>query len=177
VRVRAGRVGKAVPPTAVFAVDSADERRHDRPMPLVLPNPATCSFCEYLAGVRPYTILDRDDLTATLVTYEQRGQGHVLVVPIEHRVTLLDLTAPERAALMEAVHRATCAVVAAFDPDGVAVWQNNGVPADQSVPHVHVHIAGTLPGGGTIRGPVERLPKARTDEIAAALRPHLPTRT
>jgi histidine triad (HIT) family protein len=142
-------------------------------MPLVPPHSETCSFCEYLSGIRPYTILDRDELTATLVTYEQRGQGHVLVVPTQHRVTLLDLTAAERPAVMEAVHRATCAVVAAFDPDGVAVWQNNGVSANQSVPHVHVHVAGTLPGGGTIRGPVERLPKARTDEIAAALRPHL----
>jgi histidine triad (HIT) family protein len=147
-------------------------------MPLVPPILETCSFCEYLSGRRPYTVLDRDDLTATLVTYEQRGQGHVLVVPIQHRVTLLDLTAPERGALMESVHRATCALVAAFDPDGVAVWQNNGVPAHQSVPHLHVHIAGTLPGGGTIRGPVERLPLARTDEIAAALRRlHLPPRT
>jgi histidine triad (HIT) family protein len=142
-------------------------------MPLVLPDAEMCSFCEYLAGTRPYTILDRDDLTATLVTYEQRGQGHVLVVPTQHRVTLLDLTAAERPALMEAVHRAAHAVVAAFDPDGVAVWQNNGVPANQSVPHVHVHVAGTLPGGGTTWGPVERLPKARTDEIGAALRPYL----
>jgi histidine triad (HIT) family protein len=72
------------------------------------------------------------------------------------------------------VVRATAAVVGAYDPQGVAVWQNNGVPAGQSVPHVHVHVAGTVPGGGTRRGHVERLDVTATDRIADRLRPHLP---
>jgi histidine triad (HIT) family protein len=143
-------------------------------VPFLLPPPEPCSFCEYLAGTRPYTILDRDGLTAILVTYEQRGLGHLLVIPVRHRVTILDLDGPERGAVMDGVARATAAIVGAFDPDGVAVWQNNGVPAHQSVPHVHVHVAGTLPGGGTIWGEVERLGTDQTDEIAARLRPHLP---
>lgn len=39
-----------------------------------------CAFCDYLAGRRPYTILRRNDVVATLVTREQRGEGHLLVV-------------------------------------------------------------------------------------------------
>lgn len=74
---------------------------------------------------------------------------------------------------MDGVVRATAAIVAAFDPEGVAVWQNNGVPANQSVPHVHFHVAGTLPEGGTNWGEVERLAVAQTDLIADRLRPHL----
>lgn len=74
---------------------------------------------------------------------------------------------------MDGVVRATAAIVAAFDPEGVAVWQNNGVPATQSVPHVHFHVAGTLPEGGTNWGEVERLAIAQTDLIADRLRPHL----
>lgn len=143
-------------------------------MPLLLPPDPPCSFCDYLGGVRPYTILERNDLTAMLVTYEQRGQGHVLVIPVQHRVTILDLTEAEQAAVMSGVARATAAIVGAFDPEGVAVWQNNGTPANQSVPHVHVHVAGTLPGGGTIWGDVERSSPAETDRIADRLRPHLP---
>jgi histidine triad (HIT) family protein len=142
-------------------------------MPLELPPSDPCSFCDYLAGVKPYTILDRDDTAAILVTFEQRGIGHLLVIPVEHRVTVLDLTAEEQAALMRGVVRATEAIVGAFDPDGVAVWQNNGIPAYQSIPHVHFHVAGTLPGGGTERGPVDRLPFHETDAIADRLRPHL----
>ena len=147
-------------------------------MPLVLPPAAPCSFCDYLAGTRPYTILERDDTAAILVTYEQRGVGHVLVVPVRHRVTVVELAPAEQRALMDGVVRATRAIIAAFDPEGVAVWQNNGVPAHQSVPHVHVHVAGTLPQGGTEWGPVERLAVAQTDLIVERLRPHLapPTR-
>ena len=145
-------------------------------MPLALPRPDACSFCDYLAGTRPYTILERDDVAATLVTYEQRGLGHLLVVPVAHRVTILDVTPAEGAALMAGVVRAAAAIVGAYDPDGVAVWQNNGVPANQSVPHVHVHVAGTLPGGGTEWGDVERLAVDATDAIADRLRPHLPDR-
>jgi len=132
-----------------------------------------CAFCEDLAGARPCTILYRDDVVALIVPHQQRGQGHVLVIPVQHRVTILDLTASERAAVMDATVRASAAVVAAFDPDGVAVWQNNGVPAFQSVPHVHVHVAGTLPGGGTDWGDAPLLPAAETDAIAERLRPHM----
>jgi histidine triad (HIT) family protein len=145
-------------------------------VPLDLPADDDCAFCAYLAGTRPYTILERDHLTATLVTFEQRGLGHVLVVPLAHRVTILDVTPAESAALMAGVRRVTAAIVGAYDPAGVAVWQNNGVPAHQTVPHVHVHVAGTLPGGGTEWGDVPRLPMAATDAIAERLGPHLPGR-
>ena len=75
---------------------------------------------------------------------------------------------------MDATIRAVCAIQGAFDPEGIAVWQNNGLPADQIVPHVHVHVAGTLPGGGTQWGAVQRLPTEATDRIAEQLEPHLP---
>ena len=63
-----------------------------RRMPLHLPVEDPCPFCADLAGDRPYTILERTTLTALLVTFEQRGVGHVLAVPIAHRVTLMDLS-------------------------------------------------------------------------------------
>jgi histidine triad (HIT) family protein len=106
-------------------------------VPLQLPADDPCSFCEYLAGRRPYTVLFRDELTATLVTREQRGRGHVLVIPVAHRETILDLEAVEEAALITAVTTAARIVTACFDANGLAVWQNNGAPAHQSVPHVH----------------------------------------
>ena len=145
-------------------------------MPLELPPNDPCWFCRYLAGTTPYTILERDETTATLVTFEQRGRGHVLVIPIRHVNTIVELTPHEQWAVMDAVVRSTRAILGAYDPAGVAVWQNNGIPAHQTVPHAHVHVAGTLDGGGTERGPVARLATAETDKIAARLRPHLPPR-
>lgn len=141
-------------------------------MPIKLPVDDPCSFCEYLAGRRPDTVLHRDDVVAVLVTREQRGRSHVLVIPIAHRQTVMDLQTDEEGPLMAAVARAARAVAAAVDATGIAVWQNNGVPSHQSVPHVHVHVAATLPGGGTEWGCVPELTVARTDALAASLRPH-----
>ena len=143
-------------------------------MPIDVPAVDECSFCAYLSGRRPYTILERGDDVAMLVTREQRGVGHVLVIPVAHRPTILDLLPDEGAALMVATQRAARAIATAYDPAGISIWQNNGVPSRQSVPHVHVHVTGTLPGGGTKWDDVPRLEIEETDVIAARLRPHLP---
>ena len=143
-------------------------------MPLEVPHQERCSFCAYLAGERPYVILEQGPVVSILVTYEQRGEPHVLAIPSEHRETILDLQPDEGAALMDATIRCAAAIAAADDPTGIAVWQNNGIPAHQSVPHVHVHVAGTLAGGGTDWGPVPRITHEEAEAIADRLRPHLP---
>jgi len=141
-------------------------------MPLDLPVDEPCSFCEYLAGNRPYTMLARDEATAVLVTREQRGRLHVLVIPVAHRPTILDLPAEEHAAVMRNVVRAAKAIDAAVGAEGIAVWQKNGVANGQTVPHLHFHGAATLPGGGTEWGPVPKLSIKQTDALADRLRPH-----
>ena len=140
---------------------------------LEVPDVKPCPFCDYLSGARPFTILTRDSLTATLVTREQRGVGHLLVIPVEHRPTLIDLSAIESPAIMTSVISAAKAITEAYRAEGVAVWQNNGIPAHQAIPHVHFHIAGTLPEGGTDRDDVDEASLAETEIIAAKLRPFI----
>jgi len=135
-----------------------------------LPNDGACVFCAYIRGDRPYTILCTTSDTATLVTRHQRGQPHVLVVPLRHAPTILDLSDAEAASLGKAVRAAANAIHTAYSSPGISVWQNNGVPAGQKVSHVHFHVAGTLERGGTERGAVEELSVAETDKIAVRLR-------
>jgi histidine triad (HIT) family protein len=142
-------------------------------MPLDLPHQERCSFCAYLDGERPYAIAERSDLTAILVTREQRGVAHVLAIPASHRLSVLDLADDEAAAVMDAVRRSAAAIAAAYDPSGIAVWQNNGRPAFQTIPHVHFHVAGTLPQGGTDWGDVPAISMEEAQAIADRLRPHL----
>jgi histidine triad (HIT) family protein len=111
-------------------------------------------------------------VVSVLVTREQRGRSHVLVIPNAHRPTVLDLVPAEHGPLMAAVVRAARAVAATSGADGVAVWQKNGVGNGQTIPHVHVHVAGTLPEGGTAWGAVPSLTVEETDRLADALRPH-----
>jgi histidine triad (HIT) family protein len=140
-------------------------------MALELPVDDPCSFCDYLAGRRAYTVLEQGEQVSTLVTRQQRGRLHVLVVPTAHRPTILDVQPQEHAALMSTVVRASRAVAAAVDAEGIAVWQKNGVANGQRVPHVHFHVAATLPDGGTAWGPVPTLSVEETDQLAAQLRP------
>jgi histidine triad (HIT) family protein len=134
-----------------------------------LPEDKRCAFCAYLRGDRPYTILARTADTATFVTREQRGHPHLLVLPIRHVPTILELTDAEAASVAIAVRDAAILVDRAYSKPGLAVWQNNGVPAGQAISHVHFHVAGTLEGGGTEFGPVAEISVADTDEIARKL--------
>lgn len=137
---------------------------------IALPAAKACAFCAYLRGERPYTILSRTADTATFVTREQRGEPHLLVLPVRHVPTLLDLTDVEAAAVAIQVREAAALIDRAHSKSGIAVWQNNGVPAGQSIRHVHFHVAGTLANGGTEFGPVPELSVAETDQIAERLR-------
>jgi histidine triad (HIT) family protein len=140
---------------------------------LILHPTEHCVFCNFLTGVWPFTILAQDELTAILVTREQRGIGHLLILPMAHRETILDLEAEEGAAIMARVIAASRAVLDAYQCEGLAVWQNNGAAAHQRVPHVHFHVAGTLPEGGTHFNEVPLLSKEETDLIADRIRPFL----
>ncbi|NKY60535.1 HIT family protein [Nocardia flavorosea] len=137
---------------------------------LEVPQSDSCAFCDYLSGARPFTILCRCDQVAVLVTREQRGVGHVLVVPTRHAPTLLELNQTERHRLIDAVSVVAHAIDEVYERPGIAVWQNNGRPAHQAIPHVHFHVAGTLPGGGTNFGDVSELSIEETDKIADRLR-------
>jgi histidine triad (HIT) family protein len=139
-----------------------------------VPEREPCAFCDYLSGRRPYTVLERTDTVAALVTREQRGVGHVLVVPTAHRETILDLTIDEASAIMIEVIRIARAIDQTYRRPGISIWQNNGLPAHQAIPHVHFHVAGTLEEGGTDWGHVPELTVEQTDEAAEQLRANLP---
>lgn len=146
-------------------------------MTLQLPINDLCAFCDYLSGARPYTVLWRDLNVAVLVTREQRGVSHLLVLPQHHHATILETPDFAAAELMIAIRDAALCISRTDDPKGIAVWQNNGVPAHQAIAHLHFHVAGTLHGGGTNLGDVPELPVSATDAIASRLAPNVPLRS
>jgi ATP adenylyltransferase len=85
-------------------------------------------------------VLERTDVTVTVMNLYPYGSGHLLVAPCRHEAQLEDLTVDEAGALMEAVRRAVRAVKSAYGPDGVNVGLNLGAAAGAGVPgHLHVH--------------------------------------
>ena len=93
----------------------------------------------------------------------------MLVLPVRHVATILELTDLEASSVAIAVRDAAILIDRAYSKSGIAVWQNNGVPAGQAINHIHFHVAGTLEEGGTKFGSVEEISVAETDEIARKL--------
>ena len=71
----------------------------------------------------------------------------MLVVPLDHVVTLPELVAVEP--FFQAVQRVAAALPAALDAQGTFVAINNVV--SQSVPHLHAHVVPRTRGDG-LRG-------------------------
>ena len=123
-------------------------------MALELPVVPSCYFCDIVAEPDgQWQIWAEDESTLTLLNGRQYEVGQSIVISRRHCPTLLDLDAAELAALMHATQRASRVVLAAFDPDGILIYQNNGVGSGQEVPHVHVHVVPRQPGSDWGFGP------------------------
>ena len=113
-----------------------------------LPEMDPCYFCEIVRGnVERWNVIDETELTVTLLNGRQFEVGQCIVVPVRHAPTLLDLNDGEAAAVMAAAKRAARAMLRAFTPlpNGLLLYQNNGIGSGQEVPHFHMHV---VPRGG-----------------------------
>ena len=104
-----------------------------------------CPFCDNVAGRvteggTRCAVVSESDLTLTFVAPRRQHHGRLLVISKRHVPTLLDLTDDEAAAIMRDTRRAALAVTRAFEPDGLTIYQNNGVGAGHEIPHVHMHV-------------------------------------
>jgi diadenosine tetraphosphate (Ap4A) HIT family hydrolase len=105
-----------------------------------------CYLCGIVERSASWNVVERTDLTVTILNGRQFEIGQCMVLPLRHAPTLLDLTEREDAAVMAAARRLTRALVTAYVPDGVLLYQNNGVGSGQEVPHFHLHVVPRRPG-------------------------------
>ncbi|MEX2158897.1 MAG: HIT domain-containing protein [Dehalococcoidia bacterium] len=124
-----------------------------------------CIFCARIAGERDdWAVIAEDDVTVSFINPAQFEVGQALVIPRRHAATILDLTDAEAAALLQHAQRLAKAMVAAFDPDGITLFQNNGVASYQQVPHVHLHVVPRRYGSGWGEGPPHLAKITRADQ-------------
>lgn len=131
-----------------------------------------CVFCGIVAGRIEASVAYEDDATLAFMDIRQVNRGHTLVVPKRHVVDIFELDDATGAAVMAATARVARAVRAAFQPDGINLWQSNGPPW-QEVFHFHMHVLPRWQHDGVLRfAPPPRDAPARTtlDEQAAAIR-------
>jgi histidine triad (HIT) family protein len=100
-----------------------------------------CIFCKIGRGEIPVTPVYQDDLVIAFDDVSPQAPVHTLVIPRQHYANLGDTVPAETlAAVISAVP--IVAEIKGVTESGYRVIVNNGRDANQTVPHLHVHVMG-----------------------------------
>lgn len=99
-----------------------------------------CLFCRIARGDLPAHEVHRAADAVAFLDATPAARGHVLVVPVVHAPTLLELDDRAVGGLFLAVKAVQRKVQAALRPHGYHVGWNHGRAAGQHVLHLHVHV-------------------------------------
>lgn len=97
-------------------------------------------FSRIVRGELPAAKVYEDELTLAFLDINPAARGHTLVICKEELPGLLELSPELLVAVTQTTQRVARAIVAALQPDGLNIVQNNGSAAGQVVFHYHVHI-------------------------------------
>jgi histidine triad (HIT) family protein len=97
-----------------------------------------CKFCAIARGETDARIVYEGKRTLAFLDHRPVFPGHVLLIPREHRDTMLDAEPDLLGELMTDAQLLARAVETGLGADGSFVAVNNKV--SQSVPHLHVHV-------------------------------------
>ena len=135
---------------------------------------ADCVFCRIVAKEIPAAVVYEDELAIAFMDAGQVKPGHVLVAAKGHAENLYELDDAQASALLRAAARLARAIRAAYQPQGLSVYQANGRAAWQSVFHYHMHLVPRHEGDGMMLiWPAKNPPREKLAEYATAIRREL----
>jgi len=97
-------------------------------------------FAKILRGEIPCTKVYEDEHTIAFMDIMPQADGHMLIVPKNPSVNLLDADAATFGPLFTTVQKIARAVKQGMGADGVVITQFNEAAAGQTVFHLHVHV-------------------------------------
>jgi histidine triad (HIT) family protein len=97
-------------------------------------------FAKILRGEIPCHRVYEDAHTLAFMDVMPQGEGHTLVIPKAPARGLLDAEPDSLGALMVSVQKVARAVKAAFQAEGLTLFQFNEGSGGQTVFHLHVHV-------------------------------------
>jgi histidine triad (HIT) family protein len=109
-------------------------------MSLQIPRIGQCAFCAYLSGTTPCVFVHRGDVVSSLLNRTQYERGALLVISNTHTESVLSAGVDLINATYLEARRLARLLVDRMGATGVNIFQNNGIPAGQTVPHYHVHV-------------------------------------
>jgi len=106
-------------------------------------------FCEIGRGTVAAEVVTRTDELIAFLDHRPVFKGHVLIAPLRHVDTLLDLPTDLMTPLLTLGQRVAAAIVNALGAQGTFLAINSVV--SQSIPHLHMHVVPRTKGDG-LRG-------------------------
>ena len=101
-----------------------------------------CIFCRIVAGEAPARKVYETESVVAFRDANPQAPTHVLIVPRKHIARIADLE-PEDASLMgDLIYAAKVVAEQEGISQGFRLVFNNGLPAGQSVYHIHLHLLG-----------------------------------
>ena len=123
--------------------------------------------CQIVRDELPAAVVHRDDQVVAFLDHRPVFKGHVLVAPVQHVDTLLELPAELMVPVLSTAQRVARALASALGAQGTFVAVNNVV--SQSIPHLHVHVVPRTQGDG-LRGFFWPRTRYADDEMVAYAR-------
>lgn len=107
-----------------------------------------CIFCDIAEKKAPGHIIYEDTLIVAIMDIRPLNTGHVLVMPKQHYKNIFEVNEKLASELMKVTWRISNGINKLFAPAGVNILQNNGRVANQTIPHLHIHIIPREPNDG-----------------------------
>ena len=107
-------------------------------------------FSKIIAGEIPSFKVYEDKKVVAILDINPVNAGHLLVIPREEYITLMDM--PDKLAehTITVVKHLASEIQRITGAPGINIFLNNGVAAGQEVPHVHFHIIPRFEGDEAI---------------------------
>lgn len=99
-----------------------------------------CIFCKIIAREIPSCKVYEDDKFLAFMDINPAARGHTLVIPKHHCRNLLDTPDNVGEGFYPVLKKVANAVKAAFNAEGIYMFQQNEPASGQEVFHSHVHI-------------------------------------
>ena len=132
--------------------------------------PADCVLCDIVNRTATWhEYVAETDRAVAVMDANPAASGHTLVVPKHHAQDIWDLSSEDGSAVWDLARRVAHAIRDGLQPEGLTLFQTNGVAGWQSVFHFHIHLVPRWEGDG-LTSPWREVPGERREIAAAAER-------
>ncbi|MBP6914026.1 HIT family protein [Candidatus Parcubacteria bacterium] len=123
-----------------------------------------CIFCKIINNEIPSYKIYEDDLVVAFLDINPLTQGHTLIVPKKHFENIYDIEEEYLKRIIIVSQKISLKMKECLGVEGVNLYQANGLVANQTVFHFHLHVLGRTKGDG-LRAIEEGSKKASSENL------------